>query len=255
VFARFREQVCLVVCPYGRLQGVLLDPNSVVIAYDYKRGEPRGKLHKDQERTIGDCIDCNQCVHVCPTKIDIRNGTQLECVNCSACIDECNTIMDHIGKPRGLIRYTSENSIRKGEKFKITTRIIGYSFILLVLLSTLTSLLIIREDVETTVLRTPGLLFQKLEGNKISNLYNIKIVNKTFHKIPVDLRLIKPDGEIKWVGYGINSVSEDGIAEGEFFIVLPKNEITKTKTPVLMQVWSENKMAGNVKTSFLGPND
>lgn len=255
VFARFREQVCLVVCPYGRLQGVLLDPNSVVIAYDYKRGEPRGKLHKDEERKIGDCIDCHQCVQVCPTGIDIRNGTQLECVNCNACIDECNSIMDHINKPKGLIRYTSENSIIKKEKYKITSRIIGYSVILLILLSTLTSLLILREDVETTVLRTPGLLFQKLENNKISNLYNIKIVNKTFQKIKVRIKMIEPVGEIKWIGNGIENLNEDGIAEGEFFIIVDQKEIKKTKTPVTIQVICDDKIADYAKSSFLGPNN
>ena len=255
VFARFREQVCLVVCPYGRLQGVLLDPNSVVIAYDYKRGEPRGKLHKDEKRTIGDCIDCHQCVHVCPTKIDIRNGTQLECVNCTACIDECDTIMERINKPKGLIRYTSENSIIRKEKFKITNRIIGYSIILLILLSTLTSLMILREDVETTILRTPGLLFQKLENNKISNLYNIKIVNKTFHKMNVELKLIEPRGEIKWIGNGIIDVNEDGLSEGEFFLIVPKEEVKKTKTKVIIQIMSDNKIVDNAETSFLGPND
>lgn len=255
VFARFREQVCLVVCPYGRLQGVLLDPNSVVIAYDYKRGEPRGKLHKDEERTIGDCIDCHQCVHVCPTKIDIRNGTQLECDNCTACIDECDTIMDRIGKPKGLIRYTSENSIANKEKFKITPRIIAYSAVLLVLFTELTSMLILREDVETSILRTPGLLFQKVENNKISNLYNIKIVNKTFHKMNVELKLVEPHGEIKWIGTGIISVGEDSLAEGEFFLIVPKEEIKKTKTLVNIQVFSGNKIVDNVNTSFLGPND
>jgi cytochrome c oxidase accessory protein FixG len=255
VFARFREQVCLVVCPYGRLQGVLLDPNSVVIAYDYKRGEPRGKLRKDEERTNGDCIDCHQCVHVCPTKIDIRNGTQLECVNCTACIDECDTIMDMIKKPRGLIRYTSENSIAKKEKFKVTTRIIGYSAILLILLTTLTSLIILRDDIETTILRTPGLLFQKIEENKISNLYNIKIVNKTFEKIEVNLKLPNQKGEIKWIGNGIKEIGPEGLVEGEFFVIMPRSEITKTKTPVNIHVMSGDKVVDEITTSFLGPND
>ncbi|MEZ4690204.1 MAG: cytochrome c oxidase accessory protein CcoG [Ignavibacteria bacterium] len=100
VFAWFREQACILVCPYGRLQSVLLNKNSIVIAYDFIRGEPRGKLSKDNEKKTGDCIDCKKCVYVCPTGIDIRNGTQLECVNCTACIDACDSIMDSINKPR-----------------------------------------------------------------------------------------------------------------------------------------------------------
>ncbi len=102
VYLWMREQVCTVICPYGRMQGVLLDRDSVIVAYDYKRGEERGKFHKNEERTIGDCIDCAQCVKVCPTGIDIRNGTQLECINCSACIDACNKMMDGVGLPKAL---------------------------------------------------------------------------------------------------------------------------------------------------------
>src|SRR5204863_9097119 len=173
VYARFREQVCIVVCPYGRLQGVLLVPNSVIVGYDYNRGEPRGKLTEATENKLGDCIDCHQCVHVCPTGIDIRHGTQLECVNCTACIDACNSIMDKINKPQGLIRYTSENAIKNGIKFKVTPRIIGYSVVLFILFSTLTVLLAMRSDIETTVLRTPGQLYQKPDATHVSNLYNI----------------------------------------------------------------------------------
>ncbi|MFZ9661460.1 MAG: cytochrome c oxidase accessory protein CcoG [Chitinophagaceae bacterium] len=111
VYYWFREQVCIVVCPYGRLQGVLLDKNSIVVAYDYVRGEPRGKVSKDTIEIKGDCVDCAACVRVCPTGIDIRNGTQLECVNCTACIDACDSIMKSVEKPTGLIRYASENNI------------------------------------------------------------------------------------------------------------------------------------------------
>src|SRR5690606_37416897 len=130
VFARFREQACIAVCPYGRLQGVLLSKDSIVVAYDWLRGEPRGRLKKHEQRTQGDCIDCKLCVHVCPTGIDIRNGTQLECVNCTACIDACDDVMVKIGKPKGLIRFASFNSIQNGIKKIITPRVIGYTLVL-----------------------------------------------------------------------------------------------------------------------------
>lgn len=253
VYARFREQACIVVCPYGRLQGVLLDKNSVVIAYDYKRGEPREKLRKDQQRKAGDCIDCHQCVHVCPTGIDIRNGTQLECVNCTACMDACDDIMDKTGKPRGLIRYTSENAIALKQKFKITPRIIGYSVLLFVLATTLLTLLALRSDFEATVLRTPGQLFQRLDNDRISNLYNIKAVNKTFDAVPVTVELIEPKGEIKWVGMGMKEIPGQGLAEGEFFIVLNRAQIKANKTIVLIELKSGNKTVKKIKTSFLGP--
>lgn len=253
VYTKFREQACIVVCPYGRLQGVLLDPNSVVIGYDYRRGEPRGKLRKGEERSLGDCIDCHQCVQVCPTGIDIRNGTQLECVNCTACIDACDSIMEHIGKPKGLIRYTSENAIAKKEKFKVTTRIIGYSVVLAILAGTLITLLAIRSDVEATILRTPGMLYQQQPGNRVSNLYNIKIVNKTFHSMPVELRLAEPAGSIKWVGDGIRQLGEQDIAEGAFFAVLDKSVIQSSKIKLRIEVISNGKVVDEVKSGFIGP--
>src|SRR3972149_11040825 len=131
IFSYFREQVCTLVCPYGRLQGVLLDQDSIVIAYDNFRGEPRGKLKKNEAKSkLGDCIDCNLCVDVCPTGIDIRNGIQLECVNCTACIDACDVVMDKINRPRGLIRYDSLRGIEKKEKFRFTPRMAGFKNLL-----------------------------------------------------------------------------------------------------------------------------
>ncbi len=254
VFARFREQVCLVVCPYGRLQGVLLDRNSVVIAYDYNRGEQRGKIRKGIERTEGDCIDCHQCVHVCPTGIDIRNGTQLECVNCTACVDACDDVMDKVGFKRGLIRFASENSIASKMKFKVTTRIIGYSAILVLLLSTLVTLLAFRSDVETTILRTPGQLFQEQENNRVSNLYNIQVINKTFKDLPIEVKIKSPEGELRYVGTPITQVNHDGMVEAVFFIILPKEELVKLKTEVRLSIISDGKEIDEIKTNFLGPN-
>ncbi len=255
VYARFREQACIVVCPYGRLQGVLLDRNSVVIAYDYSRGEPRGKFHKEEEkRTNGDCIDCHQCVSVCPTGIDIRNGTQLECVNCSACIDACNTIMDKVNLPQGLIRYTSENSIADKKKFKITTRIIGYAIVLLLLLTSLVVLLSLRTDVESTVLRTPGQLFQTVDSVHVSNLYNIQLVNKTFEDLEIRIVLDKPEGEIKFVGNSIGTLKKDGMIEGVFFVILPTKSLTSIKTTIYLNVISGDKGVSHIKTNFLGPS-
>jgi len=255
VYTKFREQACIVVCPYGRLQGVLLDKNSVVIAYDYNRGEPREKLHKGQERKAGDCIDCHQCVQVCPTGIDIRHGTQLECINCTACIDACDSIMEKIDKPLGLIRYTSENAISKGIKFKVTGRIIAYSVVLFILLGSLITLLAIRSDVEATILRTPGMLYQELADKKVSNLYNIKIVNKTFQDLPISVKIIEPKGEVKWVGRGIDSLNEQDISEGEMFIILDQASILTNKTKLKIQILSNDKLMDEVETNFIGPTN
>lgn len=255
VYAYFREQVCLVVCPYGRLQGVLLDKKSVVIAYDYKRGEPRGKIHKDQIRELGDCIDCHQCVQVCPTGIDIRNGTQLECINCTACIDACNSIMDKVNKPHGLIRYTSEDAISSKAKFKISSRIIAYSVVLTLLLGTLITLLAIRSDVEATILRTPGILYQQLPNNQVSNLYNMNIVNKTFKDFHLQLKVVSPSGKIQWIGKALTDLKQQDIASSEFFIILDNVSIKRRKTKVIIQILADNKVVEEVSTNFIGPTN
>ncbi len=205
VFAWFREQACILVCPYGRLQSVLLDKNSIVIAYDHVRGEPRGKVKDKEEKNLGDCIDCKQCVYVCPTGIDIRNGTQLECVNCTACIDACDSIMDKVNRRRGLIRYDSMEGIKNKVKRKFTPRVIGYSSVLIILLLTMSFLFANRKDIDINILRAQGMLYQSLPDNKISNVYNFKISNKTFKEIPVSFELNGTDGEIKLTGSECNS--------------------------------------------------
>ena len=257
VFAKFREQVCTNVCPYGRLQGVLLDRQSVVVAYDYKRGEKRGKIRKGEDRAAtvkGDCIDCKQCVHVCPTGIDIRNGTQLECVNCTACIDACDNIMDRVGFDRGLIRYASEEQIAEGKKFHFTTRSFAYSVVLVLLLGLLTSLLAMRTDVETSVLRTPGMLYQDQGDGKISNLYNIKIINKTNNPLPIHLELISDQGEIQMVGNEELMLEKQGVAESALFLIFDREQIKEMKTSVTIGVYSGDELIEEVDTYFLGPD-
>lgn len=253
VFSYFREQACTLVCPYGRLQGVLLDQDSIVIAYDYKRGEPRGKLKKNDDfSNRGDCIDCHLCVDVCPTGIDIRNGIQLECVNCTACIDACDNVMDKIQRPRGLIRYASLKNIDNKAKFKFTPRMMLYSVILFILLSVLTVLMINRTDFNVNILRTPGMLFQEQPDGKISNLYDLNLVNKTFNPVQMQMKLLNPRGELKIIGSDLKLDSQQ-IVEAKFMILLPKESIKKMNTPVEIGIYDQNKLIKKIKTSFLGP--
>lgn len=248
IYSWFREQVCSIMCPYGRLQGVLLDYSSIVVSYDYKRGEPRGKA-KDEEK--GDCIDCNSCVDVCPTGIDIRNGTQLECINCTACIDACDSIMDKVKKPRGLIRFASEKNIAEGYPFKFTPRIIGYTSLLIALLIFLTVLMFGRSDIETTILRTPGLLYQDQPNNEISNLYNAKLINKSTAQLPVELRSLSHGGRIQMVKGDMN-ISASSIYQDVFFLFINRDSLLNHINKVKIGVFADNELIKTVEISYIG---
>lgn len=256
VFAFFREQACIVVCPYGRLQGVLLIKESIVVAYDWIRGEPRGKIKKSQVATEkkGDCIDCKLCVHVCPTGIDIRNGTQLECVNCTACIDACDEVMVKIGKPKGLIRYASYNSIKDGIQKLINPRVIGYSFVLIALLSLLGFTLLTRSDIETNVFKVPGTLYQKTNDGFITNLYNVEFVNKTFDDISLQLKVESPEGAtISRADGSTILVPAQGMLKVVGFIKMPASEIKSARTIVTVGVYTGNVLVEKVDVKFIGP--
>lgn len=253
VYYWFREQVCIVVCPYGRLQGVLLDKSSIVVAYDYVRGEPRTKPKKEANlQNAGDCIDCAACVRVCPTGIDIRNGTQLECVNCTACIDACDAIMDSVHKPKGLIRYASEKNIREGEKTRVTSREIAYSAVLALLLSVLGFLLATRDDVDVTILRASGAVYQKLQDGRLGNVYNIKMANKVRKELIVTLKLENIPGELQVVGDTLK-VAGEGYKTQPFIIKLKPEDVKQRKTPIVIGVYEGDKKIMTAKTTFMGP--
>lgn len=253
VFARFRELVCIVVCPYGRLQGVLLDNNSILVQYDYKRGEPRGKATKTEEK--GDCIDCHWCVRVCPTGIDIRNGSnQLECIGCTSCIDACDEVMDKVHKPKGLIRYDSLNGVNTGTKLKFTKRIAAYTSVLILIISILVFMLATRRNWESTLLRTPGMTYQFDEKTQlVSNLYQLRILNKSMKaqgfQVSVDAPL-----KLVWVGNRIQQVPAGQMAQGEFFIQAG----TRSWRPgekVLVRISSDEGKEENLKTNFIQPDE
>jgi len=247
VFSKLRELACTIACPYGRLQGALLDKNSMVVSYDFKRGEPRGK---ESDGNTGDCIDCKSCVTVCQQGVDIRNGTQLECTNCSACIDACNTIMLKQQKPKGLIRYASNNNIEQGTKFKFTTRVLAYTAVLTLLFSFLVFLLATRTSIETTILRTPGTMLQVQEDGSVSNLYNIKIINKTHEEIPVEIKLISPEGKITMAGGQNLLVKDQNVTEGVFFVNIPKNLIVEQEIEIEIGVYIKNELIDKKTLTF-----
>ena len=246
IYSYFREQICTMVCPYGRMQGVLLDSNSIVVSYDYKRGEPRGA------KNSGDCIDCHQCVSVCPTGIDIRNGTQLECINCTACIDQCNKIMHITNKPPGLIRYASEKGIKEGHTSVWNARNRAYSVVLLIIFSFFIYTLVSRPVIETTILRTPGLLYQENDDNTISNVYNIKIVNKTHEEMPLEIRLLSQDGKIQMAGNSMTIKDQDRF-ESTFILYIPREELKSDKTEVEFGIFSNDELIETYNATFVSP--
>ncbi|MEO1434175.1 MAG: 4Fe-4S dicluster domain-containing protein [Bacteroidota bacterium] len=320
VFSWMREQVCIAICPYGRLQGVLLDQNSILVHYDFVRGEPRGKIRKNRKKKkpvkpaaekkhecvnpcanckngnygacksvaalekveqhlavahkkengltmmaeiatlvmdepepkVGDCIDCGLCVKVCPTGIDIRNGTQLECINCTACMDACDEVMVKVKREPGLIRYDSYQGVLDGNQKLWTPRVIAYTVVLGILLLVNVLLLSSRTDVETLLLRTPGMLFQQTEDNQISNLYNYQVINKTTKDMPIELFAKNFEGTIEWVGSS-PTAKAGKIAEGALFIRIPNENLIDRKTKLIIEVQSNGKVVDLVKTNFLGP--
>jgi polyferredoxin len=253
VFARFREIVCMVICPYGRLQGVLLDNNSILVQYDHTRGEPRGKTTSEQ--STGDCIDCHWCVRVCPTGIDIRNGSnQLECIGCTSCIDACDAVMDKIHKPKNLIRYDSLNGVNSGTKLKFNLRIGAYSAILVLIVSFLAFLLLTRKPFESTLLRTPGMIFSFDEKTKIvRNLYQIEILNKSMETERFEISVEKPL-KIRWVGNPIQGIEQGKMAKGEFFILAPLG-LRKNGEKLPVRIRDVEGKEEIIKTSFIQPDE
>lgn len=281
VYWWFREQACIVVCPYGRLQGVLLDRNSIVVAYDRLRGEPRGRLTKQKEQhneehqkcvgcngssackskeaeivkeeITGDCIDCYACVRVCPTGIDIRNGTQLECINCTACIDACDAIMTSIHKPVGLVRYASENSIIEGVQLKFSPRIKAYTAVLALLISLLAFLLVSRSDLDATLMRTNGMTYTSLLDGRIENLYSLKLANKTHKDISIGLKLENLPGEISMVGSSNLVVQQEAYSNVQFFVKLNRKQLKGWKTPLKIGLYENDKRIKTITAKFIGP--
>jgi len=259
IFARFREQACTFICPYGRFQSVLLDENSIVVSYDHKRGEKRGSFLRSTPPEVrkaegkGDCVNCKLCVQVCPTGIDIRNGTQMECVNCTACIDACDSVMDRVGFPRGLIRYASETNIQRGDQLRLTPRIIVYTTILILLTSFLSYLLVSRDDVETHILRAPGSLYQTMPNGDINNLYLMKVMNKTVQEVPMELKLESPPGILTVPG-GNLLVPPEAMKESAVIVQLARENLSGSTTPVVIGVYENGKPISRIKTSFIGPS-
>ncbi len=191
-FLFFREQLCLIACPYGRFQSVMLDRQSLIVAYDPKRGEPRKKGKHLPEENAGDCVDCNQCVVVCPTGIDIRNGLQLECINCTQCIDACDDVMTRVGKPVGLIRYSSQDALDGKKPKLLRLRTIAYPALLAAVVIAFVSVLSTKFGFDATVMRGKGNPFTRHAAGVISNQFKLRLVNRTSKPRQYTIQVVEP---------------------------------------------------------------
>jgi polyferredoxin len=259
----------------------------MVVVYDHLRGEPRGKLKKNtaskpavaeysevasgnpaeaireavggaqeeikRSTVLGDCIDCNLCVAVCPTGIDIRNGTQLECTNCTACIDACDEVMVKVKKPKGLVRFDSMTGVEAGKRKIFTTRVYAYTAVLAALLALDIFLLARRGDVESIILRSPGQLYQQKDDTHLTNLYTFILINKSTKELPVTMQLATSGGQITMIGKAPGSIPKGGKVEGAFFIEMPIDQLASRKTPVVIDIFSNGKKIDEVDTNFMGP--
>lgn len=250
VFAHFREVVCTVICPYGRLQGVLLDKRSLVVAYDFLRGEPKGRLRKESFGTHkGDCIDCRLCVQVCPTGIDIRNGTQAECINCTACIDACDAVMLKINKPSRLIGFYNKEFLQDRKAYQIGFKSCGYAAVLFLVIIVFSSLIYKREDIETTVLRASGTLFQERKNQETSNLYNAQLINKTNRDMKFQLKSKDLNDKIEFI-QDAGVLPKEGSTQVTFFLIRKNKTIKEYKSEAVFEVLVNGKVVSEASTSF-----
>jgi len=266
-FGWFREQFCIIACPYGRFQSVLMDEDSIVVAYDHKRGEPRKQDRNDTDFK-GDCINCYRCVQVCPTGIDIRRGTQLECIMCTACIDACDDVMTKIGKEPGLVRYDSENALKGKKTAFIRPRTIIYSLLLTIVLSALFWMVSHRNMLPTYVARSTNPPYVVLENNRIQNQFTIRIHNQYFHPVTATLAL-EPESSQQGISL-ITPLAENQVEPGKSsdtiaFIQFPNNLLENGRSSLAIKLIStvknnlNNTKSGskikNVEVVLIGPRN
>ena len=249
-FAWFREQFCVIMCPYGRLQSALIDDDTVIVGYDEKRGEPRGPKGKAE----GDCIDCRSCVNVCPTGIDIRNGLQMECIGCTNCVDACDSIMEQVGKPKGLIRYDSLRGFQGARRRWLRPRVFLYAGLSLVGLAVFVVTASKRTSFEVTVLRARGLPYT-LEGETIQNLFTIHLQNKS--TVEQEFELVPAAGTAPGVEWKVGAAEVEVDALGEMkvpvFTFVPRAQYQGPIPLTLRVTEKKTQVTQDVELRFQGP--
>ncbi len=254
-FAWFREQTCLVACPYGRIQSVLLDRQSVIVGYDPGRGEPRMKGIKDRAPEAGDCIDCGNCVTTCPTGIDIRDGLQMECIHCTQCADACDAVMDKIGKPRGLIRYTSRDDILGLPRRILRPRVVLYPLVLVALLGAFIYLLGTRANAEITVLRGLGAPYTEVAKGTLLNQVRIKVRNRGAGARHYRISLEAPEGTKMVAPINPLPVAAGALATTSVFVEFPRDVLHDGEAKITFRIEDEHGFSRELPYRLLGPED
>jgi cytochrome c oxidase accessory protein FixG len=260
VFARFREQTCVLACPYGRVMSSLIDRRTVTVTYDTGRGEPRrAGLRRAGARTAassppaGDCVDCARCVTVCPTGIDIRNGIQLECVDCTACVDACDDVMTRLQRPRGLIRLTSHDAMVRGRRPWLTTRVVAYGVVWLALVTVVTTLIARRDDLDVLILRQAGTLHVTLPDAAVGNFYTVQVFNRTRTDVPFTITVMAPAGATVTPLGLAGHVGPHALREGRLLVAVPAARLTGPATIVRFAIDVAGEPTRHVDSSFIGP--
>lgn len=250
-----REAVCMHICPYARFQSVMFNHDTMLVAYDEKRGEPRGKANK-KDKSDGHCVDCELCVQVCPTGIDIRDGLQYECIGCALCVDACDSIMDKIGAPKGLVRYASEAELVDGERKRhLNPRSLGYGLLLMLAVAGFAYHLVDRPLLDFHILRDRGSMFGELPNGEIHNTYTLKLANKTKLTQHFVLDVEGVDGRVRGVE---NLVAGPGeVLDLDFSIYVFKEKLSSPSSELKFLIHSEGELplSADVESIFMGPRN
>ena len=255
-FCFFREQLCLVACPYGRFQSVLLDRNSLIVAYDKNRGEPRGKKKKnaaDQElNVLGDCIDCHKCVTTCPTGIDIRDGLQMECINCTQCIDACNEVMRKIDRPENLIRYSSQNRDEGKHGSLVRARTLIYPTLLLILISVFVGVFLNKTTFDAVILREPGNPFSIAEDGRVRNLFKLKMTNRTGEEMSFKISVEEPEGASELL-FEEMTLEANEVKTFQMNMLAPKSVFNDAESDCLIKITNQKDQSRSLSFTLKGP--
>lgn len=259
-FCFFREQLCLVACPYGRFQSVLLDQNSLIVAYDERRGDPRGKIKKKNAATsdlpvLGDCIDCGNCVTTCPTGIDIRNGLQMECINCTQCIDACNIVMEKIGRAPNLIRYSSQARDHGQTGNLLRARTVIYPLLLVGIATAFITVFLAGKSFDAMMFREPGNPHTMTEDGQIRNLFKLELTNRSDEPMSFTTSVLQPESAVFELREDSIQLAPNESNTFHISIVVPRDVFQLGQANLKLKVENEQQVSRTLAFTLIGPFD